>query len=196
VDPARDGYWHLLRDFRPEGWRDKVQPGRPHDIGGLLAQVPGKPLLISEAGTFSHSDRSLTQETLWAMRTLLETAAESGCVLGVTWFIWNSGPEHAGNLIWENPDLRAGMEALPDFTTTCRLPVRGAAPTPIPQPAVTGGEVHERVVKRDGYTAVARRLLGREPTMAEVAELSAYNGNAKLVPGACVRSPWPKAVRK
>jgi hypothetical protein len=31
--------------------------------------------------------------------------------------------------------------------------------------------------------------------MAEVAELSAYNGNAKLVPGPCVRSPWHKAVR-
>jgi len=196
VDPARDGCWHLLRDFRPEGWRDNVQPGRPHDIGGLLAQVPGKPLLITEAGTFRHSDRGLTQETLWAMRTLLETAAKSGRVLGVTWFIWNSGPEHAGNVIWENPDLRAGLEALPDYVTTCRVPAHAAAPTPLPEPAVTGGEVHERVLKRDGYTAVARRLLGREPTTAEVAELSAFNGNAKLVPGACVSSPWHKAVRK
>lgn len=128
ADPERDGYWHLLRDFRPEGWRDSRQAGRPHDIGGILAQVPGKPLLITESGTFVHGDEARTPETLAAMRLLLEYAAASGRVLGVTWFIWNSGPEHAGNRIWYNEGLRDGMEALPDLRTTCEVPKKGQAP--------------------------------------------------------------------
>lgn len=211
VDPARDAYWHLLRDFRPAGWRDSRQPGRPHDIGGLLAQVPNKPLLITESGTFVHSDPARTADTIAAMKTLLDTAAKSGRVLGATWFIWNSGPEHAGNVIWPNSELRDAMERLPDYVTTCRVPVRGQSPippnptpnpapnptppAPSPAPVVSGLVAGLYVERGDGWTNIARRMLGREPTRAEVSAVSAVNGNGRLTVGAFVRSPFHRAVR-
>ena len=54
----------MLRDFRPAEYRDAVEAGKPHDPGGILAQVPGKPLLISESGTFVHSHKARTAETV------------------------------------------------------------------------------------------------------------------------------------
>lgn len=140
ADPDRDAYWYILRDFRPEGWRDERSPGRPHDPGGILAQFPGKPLLITESGTFVHGDVGRTDDTLAAMRLLLDTAAQSGRCLGVTWFIWNSGPEHAGNRIWYSERLRDGLEALPDYVTTAQVPRRGQVPM--------GDRLHE-LLKRE-----------------------------------------------
>lgn len=203
ADPQKDGYWHLLRDFRPAGWRDSRQPGRPHDIGGILAQIPGKPLLISEAGTFVHGDVGRNAETIAAMRLLLAAAANSGRVLGVTWFIWNSGPEHAGNRIWHNEALRNAIEAFPDYDTTATVPTRGQAPpvTPPPEPpvevpTVPAGTVRPaiEVLKGDGWWAIARRAYGTA-TAANVSQLQAANaGVVKLTPGMRLWVPGYRAV--
>lgn len=202
ADPARDAYWFLLRDFRPAGWRDSRQPGRPHDLGGILAQIPGKPLLISESGTFVHGDVGRTADTLAAMRLLLDTAAKSGRCLGVTWFIWNSGPEHSGNRIWYNEALRNGLEALPDFTTTCKVPVRGAvppapppSPPPVPVPPVLTVRPAVEVLRGEGWWSIARRCYG-STTAAQVAALRKANGDPALVPGMRLWVPGWKAVRE
>jgi len=194
---GKDAYWHMLRDFRPVGWRDDVQPGHKHDIGGLLAQYPGKPLLISECGTFAHSDKGRAVVTLKAMADTLAVAAASGRVLGVTWFIWNSGPEHGHNCIWDNEALRNGLMNIPDYPTPCAVPVRGAGtspPVPLPGPTPPagkpGGEVHIVVKKSEGWMKVASRLLGRQATVAEANALADYNGHIALHPHVCVRSPW------
>jgi hypothetical protein len=198
VPGGADAYWHMLRDFRPVGWRDSRLKGRPHDPGGLLAQYPKKPFLISESGTFAHSDPGRTAQTVAAMQGLLKAAADSGRCLGVTWFIWNSGAEHAPNVIHGNADLRSALENMPAYQTTCEVPVRSqtvrpVVVTPAPAPEPTAGrspEVHVVVQKGDGWTALARVALGRDPTVAEVGRMREFNGNRLLVAGECVRSPW------
>jgi len=125
MDEDRAGYYYLLRDFRPEGWRDSREPSRPHDPGGILAQYPHKPLLITECGTFTHGDPGRNPDNLAAMRKLYDFAARSGRVLGCTWFVWNSGPEHAGNRIWYNEALRNGLESLGPYHTNAVVPTAG-----------------------------------------------------------------------
>jgi hypothetical protein len=206
ADPSKAGYFYLLRDFRPEGWRDSRQPGRPHDIGGILAQYPGKPLLITESGTFVHGDVGRNAETITAMRLLLASAANSGRVLGVTWFIWNSGPEHSGNRIWYNAQLRDLLEGLPDYTTTATVPIRGQTPAPVPDPGPGPGPTPGptpagvaaaiEVVRGDGWWSVARRAYGKA-TAALVGDLRGANpGVSALVPGQRLWVPGFEVVRR
>jgi hypothetical protein len=137
AEMGKSGYWFLYRDFRPAGWRDRVQPGRPHDVGGILAQFPGKPLLITETGTFVHGDVGRTPDTIDALGRLYQIASESGRVVGITPFIWNAGPEHAGNRIWYNEALRNWFETMQKFSAP-DLPKHGSPPVPVP---VTPGPV-------------------------------------------------------
>lgn len=165
VDPARDAYWHILRDFRPEGWRDAREPGKPHDIGGILAQYPGKPLLITECGTFTHADPHRTAETAGALRLLYERAAASGRVIGCTPFIWNSDASHPTNRIVPNEGLRAALEAFPDYYTTATVPRRGQGGTPMPVQIACDvseyqGEVDFLKMKAAGAVAVWIRAGG------------------------------------
>lgn len=114
-----DAYWYILNDFRPKGFKNANDPG------GLLAQVPNKPILFTEAGTFSHSMTGFTDKTERAMKEFLGRCADSGRCIGVTWFIWNSGDEHRDNLIWPNEDLRGRMERMPAYLTRATVPARG-----------------------------------------------------------------------
>lgn len=129
-----DQYWHMCRAFRPKGWRDAHQPSssRPRDRGGFCAQFPGKPFVVSESGTFGHNNPALTTQTLAAWNGLLEAAALNGACLGVTPFIWNSDQSHPTNVIWSNEALRNAAPLISPYVTRALVPVRGAAPAPIP----------------------------------------------------------------
>lgn len=131
-----DEYWHMLRAFRPAGWRDRNQPSatRPRDGGGFCARFPGKPFIVSESGTFGHSNSALTEQTLAAWRGLYIVAASHGSCLGVTPFIWNSDDSHPTNTIWGNATLRDAAPLIPPYPTAARVPVRGTAPAPTPSP--------------------------------------------------------------
>lgn len=133
-----DDVWHMLRAWRPAGWRDRNQPTtatRPLDRGGFCAQFPGKPFIISEAGTFAHHDRGRTAQTVKAMQGLLKRAASDPACLGVTWFIWSTDAAHPTNNIMANPELRDALVRAPMFETAARVPVRGASPVPVPAPS-------------------------------------------------------------
>jgi hypothetical protein len=69
-------------------------------------------------------------------------------------------------------------------------------PDPIPVPPPTNG-VQPRImaVTGDGYTALARRALMREPKAAEVAVMRTANGSAAIKAGAWYLSPFHKAVK-
>lgn len=206
-----DAFWHMLRAFRPAGWRDTHQPSptRPRDRGGFCAQFPGKPFVVSESGTFGHADKALTAQTLTAWRGLLEAAVKSGACLGVTPFIWNSDAAHPTNTIWDNEELRNAAPNIPPYATGARVPVRGAHPGPsgpaptLPPPAVppptstvAGVEPRIQVLKGDGWTSIARRALGREPKVKEVTALAAANPGVTGPPAnVWVRSPWHKVER-
>jgi len=204
-----DAYWHMLRAFRPKGWRDTAQPSttRPRDRGGFCAQFPGKPFIVSESGTFGHADKALTDQTLAAWKGLLDVAAASGACLGVTPFIWNSDEAHPTNTIWGNERLRDSAPGIAPFVTTARVPIRGARPNPSPVPAPqppaqpappTPLGVEARILVLRGeksWLAVARRALGRQNvTMAEAAQLQAANTGG-LKEGAWLRSPWHRVER-
>jgi len=194
-----DEYWYMLRDFRPRGFKNDSDPG------GMLAQFPDKPLLITEAGTWTHSHHAKTDATETAMTGLLMAAAQSGRVLGVTWFIWNSGPEHGQNVIWENEGLRRRLENMADFTTKCEVPRVDPDPDPEPEPEPEPEPnptptrqvfAMTEVRRRDGWWSIARRLLDCEPTRDDIEDLRAANpGIGALHTGVWIRSPWHVAVR-
>lgn len=168
---GRDEFYHLARDFRPAGYRNSKEPGKPYDFGGVLAQYPGKPLLITEAGTFRHNDVARSPVTINAFRNLLAYSANAGRVLGVTWFIWNSDEAHATNAIQGNPVLRDALANMEPYETDAVVPVRGAAPKPEPRPdpkpdprpdpdpkpSPSGPMAAVEVRPGDGWFAVARR---------------------------------------
>lgn len=200
VPGGDDQFWHMLRDFRPAGFDG------PHDRGGILAQFPGRPLLITESGTFVHSDPTRTQETIQAMRGLLETSVTSMRVLGTTWFIWNSDDAHRGNRIWPNEDLRRELEALPDYETSLALPAAappsgpGPGPDPDPDPGpdpepgdpVAGLFPATRVQRGEGMFAVARRVYGDEDVADNARMLADVNGldwPPALAPGQILETP-------
>jgi len=191
VPGGRSAFWHMLRDFRPAGFDG------PHDPGGVLAQFPAKPLLLSESGTFTHSRAESTPQTIAAMRGLLETAAASGRVLGVTWFIWHSDDSHPENVIWPNTDLRSALESLDDYETSAELPVARAhqdgtdrlpghtPPVPVLLPMPIGADVFAatRVRAGEGVFAVARRVYGGLDVAANARRLADANG-----------LPWPPTL--
>ena len=120
-------YWHMARPFRPVGWEG------PHDIGGVVSQYPHKLFLVSETGTFTHSDRNRTEETWRELDAFCWLCAKSGRVVGVTPFIWNSDAAHPQNVMWPNPELRGFLEAAPRYWTIADIPTR-QSPAPIPAP--------------------------------------------------------------
>ncbi len=77
-----------------------------------------------------------------------------------------------------------------------------APPTPAPHPpavpappTATGVEARVMVLRGEGWTAIARRALGREPKVAEVNALREANREVTgLTPGVWLRSPWHRAV--
>ena len=121
-------FFFMLRDFRPAGFDNLNDPG------GILAQIPDKPLLISETGTFVHSDPSRTAETLEAFRGLYRAAAASGRVIGITPFVWHSDGAHPGNTIWPNESLRNAVPMLHRYMTAAEIPVAGASSPAPPAP--------------------------------------------------------------
>lgn len=191
ADRELDGYYHLFRPFRPEGWRNARKPDAAIDHGGELAQFPGKPWLFTEAGTFTHSHGDRTRETLRAMRDLLAESAKSGRVLGCTWFIGNTDDAHADNNIGANRDLRVALAALEDYRTALAVPTRSAAP-----PAAPRRRVHPMLKVRSGdsWWSLTRELLG-ETTSETVDELRSANPEVQeLVDGIWIRSPWHDVV--
>jgi len=201
-----DAYWHMLRAWRPKGFRESLpgaRPGRPPDRGGFCAQFPGKPFIVSEAGTFAHFDQARTEQTVAAMRGLLQRAQSDGHCLGVTWFIWSTDAAHPTNNIGANPALRAALVEMPPFETTGIVPIARVggvpvtpvpAPAPPPAPTPTVVEPRIQVVKGDGWLSIVRRC-GQTGNTANVATLKAANpGVTKLTAGTWLRSPWHRVA--
>lgn len=124
---GRDAFWYLLRPFRPKGFKDASDPG------GVLAQFPNKLFLITETGTFTHSDRSRTNETWRNLAALYHTCEASKKIVGVTPFIWKTDAKHPQNDMSKNDELRAILENAPRYTAA-DLPVRGQPPPEEPMP--------------------------------------------------------------
>jgi hypothetical protein len=123
-------YWYMLRPFRPKGHKDISDPG------GVISQYPHKRFLLTETGTFTHSDVHRTAETKANFIRLYNVASESGLVCGITPFIWNSDQAHPHNTIWNNEALWQWFETLPGYAAP-DLPVRGVVPPePVPPPVV------------------------------------------------------------
>jgi len=104
-----DQYWGLMRSHRPEGYRDALEPGKPHDIGGALAIFPGMPYIEGEAGTFVHDLPDWAQYNLDAMAALWDAGAATGRCLGSAVYIWHGGDDHRPNVIQHSPPLRDGL---------------------------------------------------------------------------------------
>ncbi|MFQ5591255.1 MAG: glycoside hydrolase family 25 protein [Phycisphaerae bacterium] len=142
VSTARDGFYHLLRPFRPVGTRNITRPDAHPDPGGCLYQFPGKPWLFTEAGTFSHSDRTQTGQTQVAMQTFLAAcvaagdSAETGNPLGVTWFIGSTDDAHRENNIAANPALLDWLANLEPQYTAAAVPVAQPGGASVPMPHV------------------------------------------------------------
>jgi hypothetical protein len=125
---GRDAAWYMLRPFRRVGYEG------PHDIGGVISQYPRLIYLVTETGTFTHSDTGRTDETWRELSAFFRACQENGRVVGVTPFIWNSDAAHPQNVIWPNERLRGLFETMPRYVTTAVLPVRGQPPAPPPKP--------------------------------------------------------------
>ena len=124
---GRDAYWYMLRPFRPVGYEG------PHDIGGVVSQYPTLRYLVSETGTFTHSDPARAEETSRELLAFYAAAAQSGSIVGVTPFIWQSDAAHPHNVIHPNAALRRFFETMPTFPAA-DLPVRGQQRTPTVPP--------------------------------------------------------------
>ncbi len=206
VPGGEEQYWHMLRDFRPEGYRDAREPGKPHDPGGSLAQFPGKPTLFSECGTFSHADRARTSTTLLAMERLLARAAASGQVVGCTWFIGNSGDLHNDNAIVINTELRRSLASLRGYETSARLPAaRTRAADPQWRPVLSAAVQPTAIVQPgQGWAQFAGYAAGRPDApyavrMQWARELAAFNGTSVDQPlraGKPYAVPWFDVVPK
>lgn len=70
---------------------------------------PEMPIFISECGWIkNHNQPKAAEHYCYFFQQL----AQHSCVLGATSFIWDSGPEHAGMLIWNNEQLVDTLEQL------------------------------------------------------------------------------------
>ncbi|MEO8084401.1 MAG: hypothetical protein ABI780_11305, partial [Ardenticatenales bacterium] len=218
-DGAKDGpgeadqYWGLLRGHRPKGWRDTHQPGRPADPGGALAIFAGMPFVAGECGTFKHSDPAFAVANEAAIEALWRADAATGRGLGSAVYIWHGHDDHRANVIMHSPPFRDALRDSPLIATDVAWPTArpghgfggAATPTPVPAPSTTpvpppvtapGVEPRIVVLKGKGWTDIARRALGREPTAAEVKRLQAANPDVgALTAGQHVLSPWHKVVR-
>lgn len=193
-----DAYFHMLRTLRPAGYDGS------HDPGGLLAQVPDKPVLLTESGTFTHSDTSKTPATATAISEALKDWAQCGRILGVTWFIWHSD-SHKGNQIWPNEALRARLASGAPWMSDVRVPVARPGgghvepepdPTPIPDPDPPDpGQPPDdtwapRMTPEHRVTMIPRT---GEGWGSFAARARGYGG---LEPGWGVRSAWAEEIRR
>ncbi len=97
--------WAHLRPLRPPF----VDGG---EMGGVANQYPTKPIFVSEFGTWTHDGRNL--DGLWAAYTRTYAAYEAtGRCLGITPFIYDSGPEHGTNVM--SPAVRRLLARLPSY---------------------------------------------------------------------------------
>lgn len=190
VPGGEDAFYHMLRPFRPEGWRDSRKPSKPHDPGGELAQFPGKPWLFTEAGTFSHSNRGLAARTLMAMRFFLSEAAKSGQALGATWFIGSSDDAHKANNIGANPELRRELADLEEYQTRLEVPrAREHVKPPIPEPDYTDAYEPYTLQPGDTLYGVARAKLGKGQRYRELMRVVAMGDVTRLPIGTVVMVP-------
>lgn len=136
---TKDRWFYMLRPFRPAGIDGHK--------AGLLGRFAGaKPVLFTEAGTFEHDNALANGATESAFRALYAAAVQSGRVVGITPFIWNSGEEHGKNVIWPNVELRGIFERLPAMVSTADLPAakHGGAGEPA-KPTTGGGTVADPI---------------------------------------------------
>ena len=100
--PATGGYWAALRPLRPEGYRERDGTAKIKNLsdpGGVMAQYPNLPCLISEFGNWNHFDAggSAIAATIEQYRAVYQEYSESGRCVGITPFIFDSGDEHREN---------------------------------------------------------------------------------------------------
>lgn len=115
-------YWGLLRPFRPAGYRDKLEPTKPHDIGGVVGLFPGMPFVFGECGTFAHDSPDAAAANLAAIQRLWQTAAATGRCLGGAVYIWHGGEDHRQNVIMHSPPMREGLAAMGPITAMVDWP--------------------------------------------------------------------------
>lgn len=107
---------------------------------------------------------------------------------------------------WNSFDLAQAPDMFARFTAA-QAAIGGTQPPPPPPipapqppavpapPTATGVEARIVVLRGEGWTAIARRALGREPKVAEVTALREANREvAGLTPGVWIRSPFHKVV--
>ena len=134
---ASGGYWAALRPLRPAGWRER--DGTPKirnlaDPGGVMAQYPRYPCLISEFGNWNHYDAggSAIAATIEQYRAVYQAYSDSGRCIGITPFIFDSGDEHRENRFAGNDVLIRGLMDLERYEA-CGWVV-GAPVIPAPTP--------------------------------------------------------------
>lgn len=216
----KDEYWGLLRGHRPKGWRDVHQPGRPADPGGALAIFSDMPYIAGECGTFKHSDPAWAERNMGAIDALWRADAATGRCLGSAVYIWHGHDDHRDNVIMHSPQLRNALRDSVRRAADVAWPVAwpgrgigGSAPRPVPSPGpspvpapqppavpapptATAVEARAMVLRGEGWTAIARRALGREPKVAEVRTLQEANGGGAVPPpGSWVRSPFHRVEK-
>lgn len=96
----------------------------------------------------------------------------------------------------QTPDMLAAVmgeqTTLPVGTMDADVPP-SPPPTPAPESVMVAGCF---VVPGDGWTSIARRMLGRDPLQRDVAAVKALNDGMPLRAGCFVRSPFHVAVRR
>ena len=124
----KNRWFRMSRPFRAPGTDG-------HRLGGCASQFPGKPLLITEANTFT-VDTDPPDVTLRANEALFREAAASGVCVGVTAYMWQASADHYQNDI-AAPELRDGFERMPKIETSAQLPIARSSSLAPPPPEGT-----------------------------------------------------------
>lgn len=150
---GRDAAWYMLRPFRRKGYKDATDPG------GVVSQYPTRSFLVSETGTFTHSDVARTDETWRELTAFYRACQESGRVVGVTPFIWATDKAHPQNNMQPNSELKRRLAEMPRYETTATL--RSVTLPPIEVPPMP-----DTFTIGQGFRD-AMQTLGTKPTMNE-----------------------------
>lgn len=118
--------WYMLRPFRPIGFKNATDPG------GVVSQYPHLTYLVTETGTFTHSDTGRTDETWGELEAFYRACAASRRVVGITPFVWATDATHPQNNMQPNDELRRRFASMPPYLTTASLPVRHVVPVEPP----------------------------------------------------------------
>lgn len=210
----------LLEDPNLHGWltlryRDVWDTLKRHGLTGVR-------MIISESGIDNVTNRPGGQGRGWRdfhgtewsqlpgigdyaeqMAWYARQLSHDAYIIGAVDFGWG-----AVSRDWHSFDLTRDPDMLQRFIAS-QAAIGGAQPAPAPVPPVpapqppavpappttVGVEARVMVLRGEGWTAIARRALGREPKVAEVNALREANREvAGLTPGTWLRSPWHKAV--